>query len=407
MKILHLISQHPESTGSGFYVQNIIRRANIAGHQNFLIAGISGNRLPKLDCIKTAACRFVCFGQGVLDYAIPGMSDVMPYPSSVFGTLSSAQIDMYEQSFKNVIELAVDDFAPDIIHSHHLWLASAIARKCFPHIPMVTSCHSTDLRQLLQCPHLRDRILPHCQEVDRILALSRSQVNKICQLYSIPSHRIDIVGGGFDETLFTLRQKDNSPQVQILYAGKLSFAKGVDVLLRTFNSMDNGKIHLHLAGSGTGEEELHCLNLAEKAGSSVTVHGRISQRELARLMGRCHIFILPSFYEGLPLVLLEALASGCRIITTDLPGCMELLGDADPDLVEFIKLPVLNQIDRPEPENLPMIEMRLKNAVHSMVAKVIVLSSPDPRNIQQLTSKFGWEAVFRKINTAYAKVLSS
>ncbi len=96
-------------------------------------------------------------------------------------------------------------------------------------------------------------------------------------------------------------------------------------------------------------------------------------------MGSCHIFILPSFYEGLPLVLLEALASGCRIITTDLPGCKELLGDADPDLVEFIKLPVMKQIDRPEPEDLPIVEMRLREAINSMVARVLVSPSPDPK----------------------------
>ncbi len=407
MKILHLISQHPESTGSGFYLQNIIRQATVAGHQNFLVAGISGNRLPQLDCIKTQSCRFVHFDQGLLDYTIPGMSDVMPYPSSTFGTLSPAQIDTYEQVFGEVIEHAVGDFSPDIIHSHHLWLASAVARKLMPTIPMVTSCHSTDLRQFLQCPHLRDRVLPHCQKIDRVLALSGDQADKIKQFYSIASHRIDIVGGGYDETLFTLQQKDESPQVHMLYAGKLSFAKGVDVLLRTVQSLGGAGVHLHLAGSGTGEEEQYCLELAAKADVLVTVHGRISQQELARLMGSCHLFILPSFYEGLPLVLLEALASGCRILTTDLPGCKELLGDADADLVQFIQLPVMKQIDRPEPEDLPLVEKRLGEAINSMVARVLVSPSPDPRNIKKITSMFGWKAVFGKINLAYEKVLSS
>ncbi len=407
MKILHLISQHPEGTGSGIYLQNIIRQATITGYQNFLVAGISGNRLPQLDCIKTQSCRFVHFDRGLLDYTIPGMSDVMPYPSSTFGTLTPAQIERYEQVFGKVIEHAVDDFSPDIIHSHHLWLISAIARNLLPTIPMVTSCHSTDLRQFLQCPHLRDRVLPHCQKIDRVLALSGDQADKIKQLYSIASHRIDIVGGGYDENLFTMQQKDSSPQVQMLYAGKLSLAKGVDVLLRTVQSLGGSNVHLHLAGSGTGEEEQYCLEQAAKAGALVTVHGRINQQDLARLMGSCHLFILPSFYEGLPLVLLEALASGCRILTTDLPGCLELLGDAEPDLVEFIQLPVMKQIDRPEPEDLPIIETRMREAIVSMVARVLVSPSPDPENIQKITSRFGWEAVFRKINLAYEKVLSS
>ena len=419
MKILHLISQHPESTGSGFYLQNIIRQATMAGHQNFLIAGISGNRLPQLDCLSRQSCRFIHFEQGRLDYKIPGMSDIMPYPSSTFKTLSPGQIDSYKQVFGEVIEQAVADFSPDIIHSHHLWLVSAIARKLMPNIPMVTSCHSTDLRQSLQCPDLRDRVLPPCRKIDRVLALSNDQADKIRKLYCIDSHRIDIVGGGYDDSLFTAQQKDNSPEVQLLYAGKLSLAKGVDVLLRAFKSIDTfdglsgsgggggAGVHLHLAGSGTGEEEKHCLELAAQLGSSVTVHGRISQQELAGLMGNCHVFILPSFYEGLPLVLLEALASGCRILTTDLPGCRELLGDADPDLVEFIKLPVMKKIDRPEQEDLPSVEKRIAAAIQSMVGRVLVSPSPDPDDIQKITSSFGWRAVFAKINLAYEKVLSN
>lgn len=408
MKILHLISQHPESTGSGYYIQNIIHQAKAVGHQNFLVAGITGHLSPKLDCITNSSCKFVRFHHGgKLDYPIPGMSDVMPYPSSVFSTLSSDQIDIYEQEFAAALQEAVDHFAPDIIHSHHLWLATAVARKQFPEIPLVTSCHSTDLRQFQGCPHLRKRILSPCRKIDRILALSRSQAKQIEELYSIVSEKIDIVGGGFDESLFTLQQKEKSSKVYILYGGKLSFSKGVDVLLKTVQSLNSDSFHLHLAGSGTGEEEHHCLQLAEKVSSHVTVHGRISQQKLAKLMGMCHLFILPSFYEGLPLVLLEALGSGCRIITTDLTGCKELLGTADPDLVEYIELPPMKQIDRPEAEDLPMVQDRLAKAIEAMMAKVMQSPSPDPEKIREITTQFSWDAVFTRINRVYEKVISS
>jgi glycosyltransferase involved in cell wall biosynthesis len=407
MKILHLISQHPESTGSGFYIRNIIRHAGGAGHQNFLIAGISGDMQPELDCIDTVSCRFVSFDRGTLDFTIPGMSDVMPYPSTVFGSLSSAQLDAYELEFQEVIQAAVLDFSPDIIHSHHLWLASAVARRCFPDIPMVTSCHSTDLRQFVQCEHLRGRVLPHCREIDRVLALGRDQADNIRQIYGIPEDRINIVGGGFDETLFTVGLKDGPSPVQLLYAGKLSFAKGVDVLLRAFQGMDNGDFHLHLAGSGSGEEERHCLELAEKSRGSVTVHGRLSQQELALLMGKCHIFVLPSFYEGLPLVLLEAMACGCRIVATDLTGCRELLAEAAADLVEFVRLPELQQVDRPRPEDEQLIEKRLIEAVRAMQARVATAATPDREAIERVISRFSWEMVFNRINKAYESVIDT
>ncbi len=407
MRILHLISQHPESTGSGYYIQNIIRQAAVAGHQNFLVAGVTGNRLPDLDCIDECSCRFVHFEKGQLDYVIPGMSDVMPYPSSRFGALTSEQLRRYEQAFVKAMGLAFVDFCPDIIHSHHLWLASGVARELFPTLPMVTSCHSSDLRQLVQCPHLAPRVIPPCREIDRILALSGDQVEKIHRFYSIPHDRIDIVGGGYDETLFALQHKGHVPPVEMLYAGKLSFSKGVDLLLESFRAVAGPDIHLHIAGSGAGSESRKCLEIAEAAGSTVTVHGRINQQELAGLMGRCHVFILPSFYEGLPLVLLEALAAGCRIITTTLPGCEALLDEAGEDLVEFVKLPVMQSVDRPAPTEVPSFQKRLEAAIQSMAKRVQQSPAPRPEQFDTITTPYSWRAVFSRISSAYEEAMSS
>jgi glycosyltransferase involved in cell wall biosynthesis len=406
MKILHIISQHPESTGSGFYLQNIIRQAAAEGHKNFLIAGISGHRFPKLEFIDRQFCRFVCFDGDNLDFTIPGMSDVMPYASSRFRDLTATQLAGYEQSFADTIRQAVEEFSPDIVHSHHLWLVSSIARRVITDIPMVTSCHSTDLRQFRQCPQLGREVLPHCQKIDRVLALSRDQKENIQSLYGIADNHIDIVGGGYDAKLFTLHKKDKPEPVQLVYAGKLSFAKGVDWLLQTFLRLERDNLHLHLAGSGSGSEAAQCLALAKSAGAAITVHGRISQLELARLMGRSHIFILPSFFEGLPLVLLEALASGCRIISTDLPGCRELLGGSPQDLVEFIKLPTLQNIDHPNPHDLEGLQTRLAEAITSMADRVRRAPSPCAEEIHKITSFFDWKSVFQRIFSAYTQVLT-
>ncbi len=407
MKILHLISQHPESTGSGFYLQNLIRQAAAAGHQNFLIAGMTGERIPRIPGIDPDHCSFVRFGEGELNFSVPGMSNVMPYPSSRFDALTTEQLAVYERVFAETIRLAAQEFSPDILHSHHLWLVSAVARRILPDIPMVTSCHSTDLRQFVMCPHLRQRVLPGCLKIDRVLALSRDQRDKIKEIFGIDDHRIDIVGGGYDKELFSPGEKPQPPPIHLLYAGKLSLAKGVDWLLRTYIGLGDLRLHLHLAGSGSGEESQLCLQLAEQAGGRVTMHGRINQQELARLMGLCHIFVLPSFYEGLPLVLLEALAAGCRIIATDLPGCRELLAKAGPDLVHFVNLPTLATIDRPDPNDWDILEIRLEAAIDDMAGRVWIAPRPEPRKISASTSAFGWQAVFARIISSYEKSMAA
>ncbi len=51
--------------------------------------------------------------------------------------------------------------------------------------------------------------------------------------------------------------------------------------------------------------------------------------DMAQLLGRCHIVCLPSFREGLPKALIEAAAAGRPIVTTDVPGCREVVSDGD------------------------------------------------------------------------------
>lgn len=405
MRILHLLSQHPEATGSGISLQNIINQAALRGHDNFLVAGVSEKSMPVAGLTDDKCC-FVQFGRPPLDFLIPGMSDVMPYPSSRFRDLKRREIDSYEQSFGDAVLEAADRFRPELVHSHHLWLLTAAVRRVLPSIPLVTSCHSTDLRQLLLCPHLRERVVPECRRVDRVLALGEEQRARIVELYGIAQEKIDIVGGGFDLSRFLFSKKHGSGPVRILYAGKLSLAKGVDWLLLTMASLGDSDVHLHLAGSGSGEEEHLCLELAARLGSRVTVHGRMEQVELAELMRCCHIFVLPSFYEGLPLVLLEALASGCRLVATALPGTRELLHGVPPALARLVELPPMRQVDRPDEGELPKLVERLAAAIEGMVREVRSEASPSATLCRELAEPFGWPAVFARIEQGYARALT-
>jgi glycosyltransferase involved in cell wall biosynthesis len=404
MKILHLISQHPDSTGSGIYLRNIIREAARSGHENFLIAGLSDAGVPHIEGIDPNRCQFIHFGSKELDFIIPGMSDIMPYPSTPFRTLSDAQLDRYERCFAQAITTMVEKAEPDVIHSHHLWILTALTRRLFPDIPMVTSCHSTGLRQSVLCPHIKQQVLEPCRRIDRILALSCDQRDNIVATYGIDPQKISVVGGGFDDRVFSPKIKKTAPPVKMLYAGKLSFAKGVDCLLRAFNSLPDKDVELHLAGSGSGDEERYCLELASGLGKRVKVHGHIDQRKLAALMGDSHVFILPSFFEGLPLVLLEAVASGCRVITTDLTGCLELLDDADTNLVELVPLPPMAEIDRPAPVDISLIENRLILALQNMITRVRDKPTPALNNSRKVTHPFRWPTVCDRIFQAYDAV---
>ncbi|ACN13357.1 putative glycogen synthase (starch [bacterial glycogen] synthase) [Desulforapulum autotrophicum HRM2] len=405
MKILHLISQMPDMTGSGKYLQAVVNCARQSGHENFLVAGVQDNFTLAPGLIDPDCSLYVNFNTPALNFPIPGMSDVMPYPSRVFATLSPLELRSYEVAFKEKIAAAVHQFKPDLIHSHHLWQVSAFATEVAPAIPMVVSCHGTCLRQLALCPHLKEKPLELSQKVSGILALSRVQAQEIISTYPAARGKTHVVGAGFDQHLFFPVAKPTPPPVEILYAGKLCRAKGVPWLLKSLKPLGSLPWRLHLAGSGSGEEQRTCKELAAEFGDQVCLHGTLTHPELARLMGRTHLFVLPSFFEGLPLVLMEALASGCTIVTTALPGTCEVLSGITPGRVKFLNLPPLATVDTPHGSDLPRLEQALTRILARIIGDYLEQGVSDMPMNDRLTGEYTWEKVFEKIEAVYKKAL--
>jgi glycosyltransferase involved in cell wall biosynthesis len=407
MKILHVLSQRPDSTGSGTYIQAMMREAARCGHTNFLVAGIQADWSAQLDCIGDDHCRFVTFGGADLAHTIVGMSDVMPYTSIRFRDMTPEDLDRYEAAFSRQIETAANTFRPQIIHSHHLWIVTSITRQLLPDIPLVTSCHGSDLRQFQNCPHLRKRVLNGCRGVNWVMALSTAQKREVVRMYDIMPDRVSVVGAGYHEKRFYQTRKPTPDPVQIVYAGKLSRAKGVPWMLKALSMIDAPNWHLHLVGGGSGEEMSDCLRLADRLGGKVTVHGAVTQDHLADIMKQSHLFVLPSFFEGLPLVLLEALASGCRLLATDLPGVAEIFGAVHTDYIEIVAIPRLQEVDKPVESDQQRFENDLKNAIQRQLTAASRTPDIDLSAMADRMALFSWEGVFEKVGAVYHAAVTS
>jgi len=405
-KILHLLSQRPDSTGSGIYIRAMIREATACGYDNYMVAGLCANGCDDTGGIVQENAMFLNFYNADVSYHIPGMSDVMPYESSKFCNLSKEDLYEYEKAFAKLLTKAVDRFTPDIIHSHHLWIVSSLARQLFPDIPMVTSCHGSDLRQFQNCSHLQERVLKGCRKINVVMALSEAQKNEIVRLYGLPPEQVMVAGAGYDDSLFYSEKKPSPNPVQIVYAGKLSNAKGVPWFLRALKSINSPTWQLHLLGSGSGEEKENCLKLAKEFGEKVHVHGAVPQKKLAEILRNSHILVLPSFFEGLPLVILEGLASGCRIVATDLPGAREVLGHSSAEFITLIKTPRLRFIDQPYREDEPLFEQSLTKAIQQQVNAASHCEQIDLSQIQDILDSYTWTGIFKKVNKAYLKCLT-
>ena len=112
----------------------------------------------------------------------------------------------------------------------------------------------------------------------------------------------------------------------VLFVGRLTKAKGVDILLKAIKILKEKyqkEIKAAIVGEGYLEEELK--ELVTELGIEKEVEFLGVRRDIERLMKSTQIFVLPSHWEGLPLVILEAMSSRVSIIATSVGGISEVI----------------------------------------------------------------------------------
>jgi len=403
-RILHVLSQRPLLTGSGVALDALVRQAAAAGWEQAALVGVPVGDEPEAGGLPSGRIHTVTFAAGCggnpdLDFPVPGMSDVMPYASSVWSRMTPDQLDAYRRAWTAALEDLKRDFRPDLVHTNHLWLVSTLARRVFADIPVVLSCHATGLRQLELCPHLADEVITGCRGIDRFCVLREDHRERLAAALGIDLDRITVTGAGYNDAIFRPDLTVTRDPGGIIYVGKYSAAKGVPQLLDAFAALAQQRpgARLHIAGSGAGPEADRLAARMDALAPALVRHGQLGQRDLADLMRRCAVCVLPSFYEGVPLVLVEATACGCRITATALPGVVEQLAPALGPWLRTVPLPRLVSVDRPDPDALP--------AFVTDLAAALARSLDDGPATPPDLARFTWEAVAGRIQGIWRNLL--
>ncbi len=115
----------------------------------------------------------------------------------------------------------------------------------------------------------------------------------------------------------------------LLFVGRLAPVKGLPILLRALEPLKEQfpKIHLTVIGDGPGRAALQSQAEASGLSDHVTFAGYKSQTEVAKALVDTDLFVLPSFAEGVPVVLMEAMAASRPVVTTHIAGVPELVTD--------------------------------------------------------------------------------
>jgi colanic acid/amylovoran biosynthesis glycosyltransferase len=148
---------------------------------------------------------------------------------------------------------------------------------------------------------------------------------------------------GVDPAVFDARPVPDGEVFKVLCTGRLVPAKGQAILLLAVaNLLRAGRrVHLHLVGGGPDEVTME--NIADKLGitNSITSHGAINQDRLRSILTSADVFVLPSFAEGVPVALMEAMAMQIPCVSTYIAGIPELIEPGISGLLVFASDPEL------------------------------------------------------------------
>ncbi len=156
------------------------------------------------------------------------------------------------------------------------------------------------------------------------LALAQTEHMRKEVLKYYPHTKVEVIGDGVDYSLFRKPGKAKLPLKSILYIGRFVKMKGVEYLVKAFKIVKEEVPDAGLFLGGYGPEEKILKGMTKTIGD-VTFLGQLERKETAEYLKACTVFALPSTSEGFPLTIVEAMSSGCPIVSTNVRGLPEII----------------------------------------------------------------------------------
>ncbi len=175
------------------------------------------------------------------------------------------------------------------------------------------------------------------RQIDRYIAVSHDIAQTLVSRFGYPPSRVEVVHNSVALERFA-RPRDGALRAVltggherpiVLTCARLDEQKGIDVLLRAVPSLPEAQFVL--AGEGPERERLE--RLAAELGIADRVSFLGARGDVPELLAACDVVALPSRYEGASLAVLEAMAAGRPLLTSAIPGTVELVSDGDTALL--------------------------------------------------------------------------
>jgi glycosyltransferase involved in cell wall biosynthesis len=312
---LHICMITPEFPsklgGISYYVYNLSKELVKKGHRVSVITrgSYKGLQVRKVDGINVCKTGFI---------------PIYPFHIQLHGFITNKFFKFFESEF-------------DIIHLHGGLLP--IVQTSLPKIVTVHSLtkmedYSTKLCDFhsLTIKLFSRFIFPWERRVissgNIITSVSNFVARELETYYGLDKDKIYVVGNGVNTDFFTPKSSSSKGDVRyVLYSGRLSYEKGLLDLVASarYVCMEYPDLHFVIAGKGPLERRLKKLVSKIGLDNKFFFVGQADRNRILKLYQNAIVYVQPSYCEGLPTSLLEAMASGIPIVATSAGGIPDLV----------------------------------------------------------------------------------
>ncbi len=229
----------------------------------------------------------------------------------------------------------IKQFKPDVVHSHmvHANLFARFLRLTVSIPKLICTAHNTNEggRARVLAYRLTDRFCNISTNV------SQEAVDAFVAQGAVVPGRMLAMHNGIDTERFIFNASDRtrlrdelhiSEKIPLLLAvGRLNKQKDYPNLLTAFQQLIAAGSQAQLAIIGTGEEQVTLIAMVADLGLSERVHFLGLCRNVHEWMSAADVYAMSSAWEGMPLVLLEAMSCERLVVATDCGGVKEVMGD--------------------------------------------------------------------------------
>lgn len=138
--------------------------------------------------------------------------------------------------------------------------------------------------------------------------------------------KVEALNYGVDTTKFyPLNIKKEDKYFNIIFVGQLSVRKGLHYIFEMYKKLNNKNIKLHIIGTNTSDTHSLKKKIKGYDKEKIIFYGHQNQEKLNILFNKSDLFVLPSIEEGMAIVTLQSIASGCPVVVTENTGSKEFV----------------------------------------------------------------------------------